>query len=319
LHDQGVAVDPIPISRDEVARVLNDIGLHKGIDVPEGVRTERKYERTGSEELILSVKDLSFSYPTREGVLQGISFDVYAGETVAILGQNGSGKTTLISQLPGILKPTSGDVIVKGINTKTAKIQDLARHVAFVFQYPDRQFITTSVEGELAHSLKANKTPPEEMERRVEEFLRRIELLAQRKEHPFSLSHGQKRRLSVACMQIAEPELIILDEPTFGLDWQQVTRLMDYLYELTKEGGATTMFVTHDMRLVAKYAQRVIVLHDSRVVFEGAPSELFANTDVLAKTKLNAPPVWYFTEQAIGSGLGQPEELGALVAEVRKG
>lgn len=79
------------------------------------------------------------------------------------------------------------------------------------------------------------------------------------------------------------------------------------------------MFVTHDMRLVAKYAQRVIVLHDSRLVFEGTPSELFSNTDVLTKTKLSAPPVWYFTEQVIGRGLAQPEELSALIAEVRKG
>ncbi len=318
LREQGVEVDPIPVSRDEVARVLNEVGLVRGTDVPEGVLAERKYQRTGSEEPILRVRDLSFSYPTREGVLRDVSFEVYSGETLAILGQNGSGKTTLISHLPGILKPTSGDVIVKGINTKSAKIQDLARHVAFVFQYPDRQFITTSVEAELAHSLKASKTPPEEIERRVEEVLDRIGLKSQRKEHPFSLSHGQKRRLSVACMQIAEPELIILDEPTFGLDWQQVTRLMDYLYELTIDRGATTMFVTHDMRLVAKYAQRVIVLHDSRLVFEGSPNELFANTDVLEKTKLSAPPVWYFAEQAIGRGLAQPEELSALVAEVRK-
>jgi energy-coupling factor transporter ATP-binding protein EcfA2 len=313
LRELGLAVDRIPLSREEVVTCLLQAGLGEEAVLP--VQTDRGREKGRGDggEPVLSVRNLSFSYPSRDNVLRDISFDVYQGETVAILGQNGSGKTTLISHLPGILKPTEGDVFVRGMSTHSATIQELASEVAFVFQYPDRQFITHSVEAELAHGLKAMGTPKGQIGPIVERFLRQIDLWDLRTEHPYSLSHGQKRRLSVACMQIMNPAVIVLDEPTFGLDWLQVTTLMDYLYQLTQEEGTTTLFVTHDMQLVARYAQRAIVLHDSQLVFDGPPPELFAATEVLNRTSLQAPPVWTFSAEVLGSGVLRPEDLCALV------
>jgi energy-coupling factor transport system ATP-binding protein len=167
---------------------------------------------------------------------------------------------------------------------------------------------------EMAHGLKALKVPENEVERRVEAVLKTVHLDERKDSSPFLLSHGQKRRLSVACMVISEPEVVILDEPTFGQDWRQAGRLMTYMRSLADAGAAVT-FITHDMRLVAEYADRCVAMSDGRIIFEGGPFELFSAPDVLAAARLKAPPVFDFSRELLGEPtLGTAELIDQLEA-----
>jgi energy-coupling factor transporter ATP-binding protein EcfA2 len=171
--------------------------------------------------------------------------------------------------------------------------------VAYIFQVPDKQFILNRVEDEMAHGLKRLGISQDEIDERVEYVLANVHLEQRREASPYLLSHGQKRRLSVACMVIAEPEVVILDEPTFGQDWRQAQRLMQYMRELA-DGGAAVTFITHDMRLVAEYADRCVAMCEGRVIFDGTPEEMFSTQEILQRTQLKAPPVFHFSEEMCG-------------------
>jgi energy-coupling factor transport system ATP-binding protein len=250
-------------------------------------------------EPVIKVRGVSFSYPTKSDVLRDVDLDIHKGELLAIVGQNGSGKSTLASCLTGLFDPTSGTVTVDGKLTGDYKFADLARRVAYIFQVPEKQFVRKSVYEEMAHGLKALKVPADEVERKVDAVLKTVHLYERKESSPFLLSHGQKRRLSVACMVISEPEVVILDEPTFGQDWRQAGRLMDYMRSLADAGAAVT-FITHDMRLVAEYADRCVAMTEGRIIFNGGPLELFSSPDVLSAAKLKAPPVFDFSRDLLG-------------------
>ena len=262
----------------------------------------------GRSEPVIQVRDLDFSYPSRSGVLNAINLDIHKHELLAIVGQNGSGKSTLAACLTGLFPPTSGTVVVEGKMTTDYKFADLARRVAYIFQVPEKQFVRNSVYDEMAHGLKALDVPSEEAERRVDEALRAVHLEERKDSSPYLLSHGQKRRLSVACMVIAEPQVVILDEPTFGQDWRQAGRLMDYMRNLADAGAAVT-FITHDMRLVAEYADRCIAMSGGRIIFDGGPVELFSSADILEQANLKAPPVFEFSKRLLGASALRTSQL----------
>jgi energy-coupling factor transport system ATP-binding protein len=165
---------------------------------------------------------------------------------------------------------------------------------------PEKQFVSNVVFDEMAHGLKTLGIPQDEVETRVQEVLENVNLEQRKEISPYLLSHGQKRRLSVACMVIADPDVVILDEPTFGQDWLHAMRLMDYLRTLADAGAATT-FITHDMRLVAQYADRVVAMSGGEIIFDGKPMELFASDEVLAQANLKRPPVFTFSQELLGS------------------
>lgn len=263
---------------------------------------------------MIEVRDLQFGYPTKPDVLRGVTFDIRRGEMLAIVGQNGSGKSTLAAQLNNLRKPTGGQVLVDGKPTTKYKFADLAKRVAYIFQVPEKQFIRNSVEDEMSHGLKALKLPPEAIRDKVDFFLDSVRLSERREASPYVLSHGQKRRLSVACMVITDPEVVILDEPTFGQDYQQAQRLMQLLRALGDNGAAVT-FITHDMRLVAEYADRCVALSQGQAIFDGTPPELFAADDVLQRAKLKAPPVFTFSRQLFGEPLLSTNEVVARTQE----
>jgi energy-coupling factor transporter ATP-binding protein EcfA2 len=266
---------------------------------PEAATEEAEADPT-PQRTVIEIRDLSYSYPTKADVLRNVSFDIRTGELLAIVGQNGSGKSTLAAQLNGILRPTSGEVRVDGKATTKYKFAALAKRVAYIFQVPEKQFITNSVYDEVAHSLRAMRMDEAEVKERVATMLEQIGLTGREAMSPYMLSHGQKRRLSVACMVIAEPEVIILDEPTFGQDYRQAQRIMTFMRDLADKGGAVA-FITHDMRLVAEYADRCVAMCDGEAIFEGSAAELFTATEVLEQTRLKAPPVMAFCEQLLGS------------------
>ncbi len=263
---------------------------------------------------VIDVRDVSFAYGDRQ-VLTGISVSVRRKELLAVVGQNGSGKSTLASLFNGIAKPDSGVVLVDGIPTTDYDFAHLVKRVAYIFQVPEKQFVRGTVYDEIAHGLRALGLSEAEVDERTVEFLETVRLLDRRDASPYVLSHGQKRRLSVAAMVIGKPEVVVLDEPTFGQDYHQAQNLMQLLRDLADEGAAV-VFITHDMRLVAEYADRAAVLCDGEIVFDGPPAMLFDQEAVLARARLRPPSVHEFSARLLGEPVLTTPVLSQRIQEV---
>lgn len=229
---------------------------------------------------------------TRPRAVDGVTLTVGRGELVAIVGANGAGKSTLGLLLAGALDPGVGQIERSG-------------KIAYVFQYPDRQFVARTVLGELQASLRACGLPEHEVERRANAQLERAGLRGLAAANPFSLSHGQKRRLSVATAIAADPDGLILDEPTFGQDERNTEMLVETLDALRVEGRAI-IAITHDLALVADHATRVVALAEGRVAFDGPVVALFADDALLGQCALRRPPVAEAFRIASGQRSGLP-------------
>lgn len=311
LRNAGVPVSRIPLNGDELVQALAPNGP---LTTTSTVSVHEASPPSNGAEPAIDVRNVTFSYGDGD-VLRGVHLRAYRSEMLAIVGQNGSGKSTLAQLFNGILTPSSGQVFVEGKPTTDYKFAHLVKRVAYIFQVPEKQFIRTTVFDEIAHGLRALKLSDQEIEVRVVSFLDRLRLLDDRDRSPYVLSHGQKRRLSVACMVAAKPDVVVLDEPTFGQDYQQAQRLMQLLRTLAEEGAAV-LFITHDMRLVAEYADRCAVLSGGEIAFEGTPTELFAASEVLARSKLKAPPIHSFSQPLVGEALLDAQELTRRIKEV---
>lgn len=244
-----------------------------------------------SKNPILRVRDLSYTYAQSDTpALNQINLTLQSGDFCAIVGQNGAGKTTLIKNITGILPPPPDTVFLKGENVSGMPLAELTRHIGYVFQNPEHQFVADTVFDELAYSLRVRGLAEASLRAKVEEIITLFDLGAVKRAHPFSLSHGQKRQLSVATVLICEPDILILDEPTLGLDKGAALALMELLQGLNEE-GKTILFITHDMRLTADYAHSVIVMAAGSVIFQGTPHALFEQPEIMETAALIAPPV----------------------------
>ncbi|HDD62555.1 MAG TPA: ATP-binding cassette domain-containing protein [Chloroflexi bacterium] len=238
----------------------------------------------------IQVLDLDFSYPDGTKALKDISTEVREGEFIALIGQNGSGKTTLSKCLNGLYKPTAGDIIVDGLNTKDGSIVQMVRRVGYVFQNPDHQLFNNTCWDEIAYGPRNIELPDEEVKERVEEAIAVVGLPKYtHQEHPFFLSKGLRQRVAIASILALRPQVIIVDEPTTGQDVKQSLEIMDFLQELNEEHGHTIIIITHDMPIVGIYAKRVIAMAQARIMADGLTREVFRLTEVLEKTFL-APP-----------------------------
>jgi energy-coupling factor transporter ATP-binding protein EcfA2 len=227
---------------------------------------------------VVSADSLTYRYPGAAGhAVDNVSIAVAPGELVAIVGANGAGKSTLGLLLAGAVEPSAGTVRRDG-------------RVSYVFQYPEHQFVSRTVAGELRVTLRARGLTADEGERAVSSLLDRAGLSALAEANPFTLSHGQKRRLSVATALAADPDVLILDEPTFGQDERNTALLLETLDSLRAEGRAIVT-ITHDLGLVADHATRVVALDAGRLAFDGAPAELFANDELLERCSLRRPAI----------------------------
>ena len=205
----------------------------------------------------------------RTEVLHDVDLDVRRGEFVAVVGANGAGKTTLIQAIAGVMPPPRGTVHVGGLDVGRTDSRTLSSRIGFVFQNPEHQFIAHTVFDEVAHGLRLQRLPDDEVRERTEALLERFGLTEKAQTHPFLLSGGQKRRLSVGTALVAGAPVLALDEPTFGQDRARADELLALLRELNDE-GTTILVVTHDMQLVTEYADRTIVMADGRIVAQGA-------------------------------------------------
>ncbi len=238
----------------------------------------------------IQVIDLDFEYPDGTQALKEINLEIVKGEFIALIGQNGSGKTTLSKCLNGLYKPTAGDIIVDGLNTKKSSIVQMVKRVGYVFQNPDHQLFNSNCWDEIAYGPRNIQLSDEEVKERVEEAIQVVGLpKIYHSEHPFFLSKGLRQRVAIASILALRPHVIIVDEPTTGQDMKQSLEIMDFLQDLNDKHGHTIIIITHDMPIVGIYARRVIAMAQARIMADGPTGEVFTQTEVLEKTFL-APP-----------------------------
>ena len=241
---------------------------------------------------MLEVKNIKYSYNSDYQALNGVSLKVNKGEMVALLGKNGAGKSTLFLHLNGIYQPDEGQVFIDGEELKYDKksLLKFRQKVGIVFQNPDDQIFAPTVEEDVAFGPLNLGLPMEEVQDRVEEALARVGMSGFEKKAPHHLSGGQKKRVAIAGILAMKPEIMVLDEPTAGLDPQGVVDLSKLLRELNDE-GITIIISTHEVDLVPNYAKKVFVLVDGLLIAEGTPKEIFAKPEILEQANLKVPIV----------------------------
>jgi len=315
LREHGYAFAVLPLTPDELAGALADDSSRSarsatgfpttgipttgvptsegpaktGIPASEDVRSPSggRSDQTSLAEPIIRARGLTVRRRRTE-ILHGIDLDLEAGSLTAIVGANGAGKTTLIQALAGVVPPPRGQVVVDGIDPGTASPRDLAARVGFVFENPEHQFIAHTVFDELAHGLRLRNVPEDEIATRVDEMLTRFGLELKKDVHPFLLSGGEKRRLSVGTALITRPRVLALDEPTFGQDRARAAELLDLLAGLRAE-GTTIVIVTHDLQLVAEHTSHVVILANGRVRATGPTATLFQDEQLFSAAGLRMP------------------------------
>lgn len=271
---------------------------------------------------IIQIENLCYQYPTRDKfAVNNVSLTIQPGEFVAIIGQNGSGKTTLIKHLNGLLKPTSGRVIVDGNVTTDLHTSELAKFVGFVFQNPDHQIFAQTVRDEVVFGPKNLGFSDEKIKNISLKVLGEMDLAGLEDEMPFQLSRGQRQRLAVASVLAMEPSILIIDEPTTGQDWKESMALMELVRELNKNGH-TCIVTTHNMNLVSLFARRVIVMRQAIITLDGPTQDIFRYGAELKEAWIK-PPVIYELAQSLLPGIKLdkpivPEDLAALLVETIK-
>lgn len=222
---------------------------------------------------VVELRHVSHRYPSGQLALDDVSLTFRPGEFIALLGPNGAGKTTLAKHLIGLLRPTSGEVLVAGRPTADRPVHELASAVGFVFQNPDHQIFSATVFDEIAFGLRAAGLPDDELASRVEEALARTDLAGLAARHPFTLPRSLRQRVALASVLARQPQVIVVDEPTTGQDWRGVQSLMSLLTSL-RDQGHTICMITHDLRLSRQYAGRAVVIKGGRITFDGSLESL---------------------------------------------
>ncbi len=247
----------------------------------------------------IQVKDLEYRYPDGTKALDGINLEIGLGEMMALIGQNGSGKTTLSKCLNGLFKPTSGDVIVDGLNSRNTSIVQMVKRVGYVFQNPDHQLFNSNCWDEIAYGPRNIQLSEEEVKERVAEAAQVVGLKEEYfGEHPFFLSKGLRQRVAIASILALRPRVIIVDEPTTGQDSYQSLEIMNFLRELNEQHGHTIVIITHDMPIVARYSRRVIAMGVGRILADDTPQAVFSQPDILAQTYLEPPQITQLAQRA---------------------
>ncbi len=256
---------------------------------------------------LLQVRHLTFGYDRALPTLRDVDFSLGAGRMVALCGRNGSGKTTLARLLMRINQPPRGSVWLGDKDVAGLEPREVAAEIGYVFQNPDHQFVTDRVWDEVAYGLQVRGFSDAAVRERVDEMLAAVDLPHYRERSPFSLSLGERRRLSVATMLVLEPRLLVLDEPTIGQDHERAQQLMQMMARLRQRYGTTVLMITHDVRLVAEWSERALVLSRGKLVFDGEPQAMFADRALLGEAGLLAPPVF-----EIGAALAAAHPAGPV-------
>ena len=241
---------------------------------------------------IIEIKNVSYNYTEDDAeytAVNNVTLNIERGSFTVILGHNGSGKSTLAKMLNGLNKPSSGDILVDGINTKDENTEILVkRKVGMVFQNPDNQLVASIVEEDVAFGPENLGLKPDEIRKRVDDALNAVGMYEFRNSTPHHLSGGQKQRVAIAGIIALQPECLVLDEPTAMLDPKGRAEIINTVLRLNKEQGITVVLITHYME-EAQYADRVLVMNDGEFIADGTPKEIFKNVVMLKEVGLAVP------------------------------
>ncbi|MDN5326206.1 MAG: energy-coupling factor transport system ATP-binding protein [Moorella sp. (in: firmicutes)] len=251
---------------------------------------------------MIRAENVQFTYPNGFQALRGLSFHIRAGEFVAVIGQNGAGKTTLLKLLNGLLKPTAGRILLGGLDTSRARVAELARKVGFLFQNPDHQIFLPTVREELAFGPKNLGLKGAALADRVAEAAAAAGLTPYLDVNPRQLSKGQRQRVALASVLAMQPEVLVLDEPTTGQDYREALEIMTIVKRLHRQGH-TILLVSHDMEMVARFADRALVLGAGQLLLDGPVAQVFARDDILAATGLVPPQAMQLARPYLEKGL----------------
>ncbi|MGC9398341.1 MAG: ABC transporter ATP-binding protein [Anaerolineae bacterium] len=264
--------------------------------------------------ILIHCEGLEHTYPGGVEALKGVDLDIHQGEMIGIVGQNGSGKTTLVKHFNGLLMPTGGEIEVEGVPTVEQGVFNLGQKVGYVFQNPDHQIFSETVFDEVAYSLRLREMDEEVVEARVAEALEAVGLSGMEDADPFSMTKSGRQRVAVASVLAIHPDVLILDEPTTGLDYREQRSMMELVRKMN-ERGSTIIFVTHHMWVVAEYADRVFVVKDGRILLEGTTRQVFAQEEVLREAHLRPPQLVSLSNRLGKTLLGVDEFVQCTVAE----
>ena len=264
---------------------------------------------------MITLEHVGFAYPSQGATVKDVSFQIEKGEFVAILGANGAGKTTTLKLIDGLIKPTEGKVLIDGADTRETRVSQRARQVGFLFQNPDRQICKNTVREEILFGLKAVRSEEgeEALSRKTDEVLEDFGFTGD--EEPFSLSRGQRQRVALASILAVEPGILILDEPTTGLDYRECCHIMDRIVRMNREQGVTVVMVCHDMEVVLDYAQRALVMANGALRADGPVREIFRDTALAANASI-LPPQMIALSLRLGEGFEEADTPQAITDAV---
>lgn len=308
---KAVGVSELPLTPDEGVETFKSLKLQINDLAYQEMVAREKAELEKFNEPLIQCTNLSHTYKGEVEALKKVNIEIYRGDMVAIIGQNGSGKTTLAKHFNGLLLPTEGEILVNGKPTREQGIFSLGKTVGYVFQNPDHQIFSEKVFDEVAFSPRLRKLPEEEIKQRVLEALSAVGLEGLEEEDPFTLTKSGRQRVAVASVLASNPDVLILDEPTTGLDYSEQSSMMNMVRRLN-ENGSTIIFITHHMWVVAEYAKRAFVMKDGDVILEGSTREVFSHSEVLRDAFLRPPHFVEFTRR-LGYTFLTPAEMKACL------
>jgi energy-coupling factor transporter ATP-binding protein EcfA2 len=298
LQKRGHHWRSIPFTTEDGVAMLNDILPELSIR-----RTNRASDgdrHGGSAEHIIEVQDVSYTYPDGTRALNKVSLRIAKGGYVGFIGRNGSGKTTLVKMFSGLLRPTSGRILVEGTDAGIATIPELARRVGYNFQNPDDQIFAKTVREELEFAPRNLGLQPDEIATSVERVAKDLELSEYLDVNPFSLSQGLRRRVAFGSVLTLDPAVLVVDEPTTGQDYARAKVVMELCRRLN-ERGKTIVIISHNMDLIAEYCDYIFVMKDGALLTEGKPRDVFSRPETLLETSIVPPQVTRIFQQA-GNG-----------------
>ena len=247
----------------------------------------------------LSLKNVSFSYPSGVSALKNVSFEAYAGELVTLVGRNGAGKTTVTKLINGLLKASSGNIFIDGKDTSNMKISQIAHYVSTLFQNPDRQLCKDTVLEEVAFSCILLGESVKDANDHAMQMIEKLNL--DPKASPFMLSRGQRQMVALAATVVTKPKILVLDEPTCGLDYMECLRIMQVVEDL-RDHGCCVIMVCHDMEVVLDFATRLIVVNDGKILEDGSISCVFENNAICDEAALCAPLLCAVSQGLVKNG-----------------
>ncbi|GAA0734231.1 energy-coupling factor transporter ATPase [Clostridium oceanicum] len=265
----------------------------------------------------IKIENLTYIYmegtPFEKKALDNVNINIKDGEFVALIGHTGSGKSTLIQHINGLLKPKSGRIIVEDtdITKKNVKLSSIRKKVGLVFQYPEYQLFEETIEKDIAFGPINLGLNEEEVNKRIKRAMKIVGLDYEtyKSKSPFDLSGGQKRRVAIAGVVAMEPKVLILDEPTAGLDPKARDDIYNKIQDLRKEYNMTIILVSHSMEDVAKFADKILVMHEGKCILKGKPSDVFSNTDTLESVGLAVPEVTYLVKRLKQKGFNISQNI----------